>query len=64
MTEFEKKRKRKSDMRTAAILGLGSVCVLCALFLAIVLPLRKRILNSPAPTTAITPAPTAVPTPT
>ncbi len=50
-------------MRTAAVLGLGSVCLLCMLFLAIVLPLRKRVLNPPAPPASFTPAPTAEPTP-
>ena len=63
MTEFEKRKRSKIDMRTAAVLGLGSVCLLCMLFLAIVLPLRKRVLNTPAPTASFTPAPTAEPTP-
>ena len=63
MTEFEKRKRTKIDMRTAAVLWLGSVCLLCMLFLAIVLPLRKRVLNTPAPTASFTPAPTAEPTP-
>ena len=64
MTEQTGKRKPRNAMRSAAIVALAGVIVLCLLFLLIALPLRAIQGVPETPTPAITPAPSPTPIPT
>lgn len=66
MTEWKRPPRRRVDMRGAAVLALVCVCLLCGVFLAVVLPLREKqggSIESLQETPTLSPTASPAPTP-